>query len=340
VGLYALLSACAAPQRPPPTPSPTVTATHAPAQRTATAAQATRDASSRAAGAAQATSTAAARPTASRTSPPPTAPPTLTTTPAFPVATILPQTPASATPTGEPDFIRSFAASPTLIDPGGSFTLTWEAEAEVISLCSVWITGQLGACEQVGSTGSREVATRAADRNFVMWMLFAQSGDVTDQATVTVNLTCPEGWFFSPPPDESCPQPATHSAGAAQRFEHGLMIWIAAFDSIYALYSDDIFSPKWERYSDPWVEGLPEEDPSIEPPPGLYEPMRGFGMVWRGDASIIVPRDRLGWALGPEFPLDTAYQCDSAPRYNTCFLIGPDGLLELEPERSAWHPYP
>jgi hypothetical protein len=62
-------------------------------------------------------------------------------------------------------------------------------------------------------------------------------------------------------------------------------------------------------------------------------------MVWRGLGFVGNVRDRLGWATGPEFALSTAYQCNSAPKYNTCYLQGPDGVIVLEPERSAWQLY-
>jgi len=33
-----------------------------------------------------------------------------------------------------------------------------------------------------------------------------------------------------------------------------------------------------------------------------------------------------------------AYQCDSAPKYNTCYLTSPgNAVIVLQPERSGWY---
>jgi hypothetical protein len=71
----------------------------------------------------------------------------------------------------------------------------------------------------------------------------------------------------------------------------------------------------------------------------MFQPVRGFGMVWRSEGPGASPdvRDRLGWALQPEFGYEAAYQCDSATKYLTCYLRGPDGeIYRLEPEGSGW----
>ncbi len=40
----------------------------------------------------------------------------------------------------------------------------------------------------------------------------------------------------------------------------------------------------------------------IIPPAGLYVPVSGFGLIWRGDVSQSAGyREVLGWALAPEF---------------------------------------
>ncbi len=276
-------------------------------------------------------------------SPPGTPWETLSPTPESPVGTIQSPSEASSaeTPTATPDGrILAFYASATAINPGESFTLTWEVASGEPYLCSIMRTGQFGTCEPVPLTGSRIVTTQPSDRNFVQWMLFINDGAgiTAGSASVIVYLTCPTSWFFSPPPGDACPQEGVHSEGAAQHFERGLMIWLAATNQIFILYADDQHSPRWDVAQNSWVEGMPEEDPSIEPPPGLYEPIRGFGRAWRGE-GFIVPRDRLGWASAAEFRIEPAYQCDSAPKYNTCYLLGPNGVIVLEPERSGWHLY-
>ena len=60
-----------------------------------------------------------------------------------------------------------------------------------------------------------------------------------------------------------------------------------------------------EKYDDFWAPGEPESDPALVPPAGLYQPVRGFGKLWRDNESV---RERLGWALAPEQGFESAWQ--------------------------------
>jgi hypothetical protein len=55
----------------------------------------------------------------------------------------------------------------------------------------------------------------------------------------------------------------------------------------------------WGRYLDLWSEGQPVSGGET-PPAGLFEPVRGFGKLWREEPGV---RDRLGWAVEPEAPV-------------------------------------
>ena len=85
---------------------------------------------------------------------------------------------------------------------------------------------------------------------------------------------------------------------AYQPFQNGVMIWVAsvgtgATPAIYALYNNGTY----QRFNDTWQEGVDPASGGMAPPPGLVEPVRGFGKVWRDNASA---RDGLGWALTGE----------------------------------------
>lgn len=71
------------------------------------------------------------------------------------------------------------------------------------------------------------------------------------------------------------------------------MIWREDARLIYALFNDG----SWMVFDDTWMAGEPEEDPTIVPPEGLLQPIRGFGKVWRNNADV---RAGLGWALEGE----------------------------------------
>ncbi|HRL13312.1 MAG TPA: hypothetical protein PKX07_15620 [Aggregatilineales bacterium] len=93
-----------------------------------------------------------------------------------------------------------------------------------------------------------------------------------------------------------CPQPFSLAGGlaaAVQNFERGSMIWVQGPVSyIYVLFGGGTY----QRYVDTWVDG--ETAPvGAAPPPGLTEPVRGFGKVWRENPAV---RDGLGWAVGFE----------------------------------------
>lgn len=106
-------------------------------------------------------------------------------------------------------------------------------------------------------------------------------------------LGCPVG---------SPPAPVTVGA-ASQVFERGTMIYVASsvggVGSIYVLTADG----RYRRYDDPYIAGVTPDSSGESVPPGLVEPIRGFGAVWRVNLDV---RGSLGYALAGE-------QGDSAP---------------------------
>lgn len=260
-----------------------------------------------------------------------------TPTPA-PTHTVTP-IPPSATPV--PLAILSFTISPAEIRPGGDVTLTWEARGEQVVIYQLDAQGRLTMpAYNVPLAGSLTLTTSELLRNQISFVVFAFSGGSSAQAGVFTLITCPDVWFFANPPPR-CPGSPPHTTlMQAQSFERGLMLWMQWNDFIYILYADEVAAPRWEARLDAWFSGLPDSDPNLTPPTGLYQPVRGFGLTWRDEqvAEGYRVRDRVGWAMAPEFGVDNAaYQCDSAPKYNTCFISGPGGVVyELKPEESAW----
>jgi hypothetical protein len=81
---------------------------------------------------------------------------------------------------------------------------------------------------------------------------------------------------------------------AWQRFETGVLLWRQDLALIYVLKPD----ATWFTADDTWHEGDDiDQDPSINPPEGLYKPVRGFGKVWHEQQRV---RDSLGWGTGAE----------------------------------------
>lgn len=231
--------------------------------------------------------------------------------------------------------IHYFHANVTLADPGDTILLEWStSEAISVTIYHLLPTGQLGEFWNVPITGTLPYTISESARNHTDFMLFASNPAAQwTSASLSILLTCPDVWFFSPSPAICPAAPALVSAGAEQPFEHGVMLWSQAQDLIYVLY-DDASYPKWSVFQDEWDEGEPIDDPSIIPPPGYYQPVRGFGLVWREQPGVW---DRLGWATEPESAYETAVQYTSYARYNDTFIRAADGnVWWLEPEQSGW----
>jgi hypothetical protein len=100
-----------------------------------------------------------------------------------------------------------------------------------------------------------------------------------------------------------------------QAFEKGRMLWLQngpdqAGGQIYVLLANG----EAEIYHDTWTTAEPESDPGIAPPSGQYQPVMGFGKVWRtvtlGTGQSV--REALGWAVAPEQSYSGLYQRASA----------------------------
>jgi photosystem II stability/assembly factor-like uncharacterized protein len=87
-------------------------------------------------------------------------------------------------------------------------------------------------------------------------------------------------------------EPAVSTGAAVQSFENGAMVWREDRGWIYVL--TDV--GKWSRHDDSWMTGQPE--PDLQPPPGLYAPVRGFGKLWQ--EQLGGSESPLGWATAPE----------------------------------------
>ena len=91
-----------------------------------------------------------------------------------------------------------------------------------------------------------------------------------------------------------CPLAAEQGVwGAEEVFIGGYMFWRQDAGHVYVLYNDGT----WQAHSDTWAAGMPEWDPSIVPPTGYYQPVRGFGKLWRENLGI---QQKLSWATAQE----------------------------------------
>jgi LysM repeat protein len=97
-----------------------------------------------------------------------------------------------------------------------------------------------------------------------------------------------------PPAGSEDTPPVTYATVRAAffPFEKGFMFWLEDTNQIYVLTNTD--SPLGGTYRiflDTWTEGMPETDPTLQPPEGLIQPDRNFGHAWRNYAL----QEPLGW---------------------------------------------
>ncbi len=89
---------------------------------------------------------------------------------------------------------------------------------------------------------------------------------------------------------------ATPVTFQVQPFQNGLAISRQDQPIIYVQYAGN---QEWEQHLNRWTPEMPErvELPDLTPPgPGLFQPERGIGLLWAGNAQL---RATLGWATAP-----------------------------------------
>lgn len=175
------------------------------------------------------------------------------------------------------------------------------------------------------------------NRNLTYEMIVYNDSDYGTIARQPVIILWPCTYtYFFPQPNylAACPvDEAVTSAAAEQHFEHGRMIWLGTpqhplftnLPTILVIYDTSEYPQQpWQSYFDHWTPDLPVDDPTIIPPEGLYQPVRGFGQVWRFNPEV---RERLGWAITPELSYTATLQSVPYEPENSVFLSLSDGLV-------------
>ena len=120
----------------------------------------------------------------------------------------------------------------------------------------------------------------------------AAAPDVTEEpATTTETETLPLAGD-----EEPTTPPITYSTVRAEfiPFENGFMFWLEDTYQFYVLTNvDSPLAGTFRIYGDMWSEGMPENDPALQPPAGQVQPDRNFGHAWRNYNL----QDTLGWGL-------------------------------------------
>jgi hypothetical protein len=249
------------------------------------------------------------------------------------------ESPFTPTPTQMlfPDTLKIdyFTTDTTTLSPGDSLTLFWSTKGvDKAIIYRLDPDGQRGQLWNVSRAGSLPVSTRPEDRDVVQFLLSIGEGGNQKEQTLAVPINCTEGWFFDPQPSGCASTPPVISTEVQQLFEHGLMIWVQSEARVYVLFNDSQ-QPAWAAYPDEFKDGDPESDPSLTPPQGLSQPIRGFGLVWRTRERV---RSRLGWATGPEIAFDGTVQGDASVEGGTFYMRNKDAnILALSANGESWN---
>jgi hypothetical protein len=231
--------------------------------------------------------------------------------------------------------IEFFTSSPASIPPGGTVTLFWSTRGVTSAAIYRLERGIRNQVWNVGPDGSLPVTTRANQRGAVEFVLTVGDGAQEVQQTLTIPLLCPDTWFFQPAPADCPASAARETALIEEPFQLGRMIYVQQSNLVYALFNDG-FDPAWvvfENRYDPAIH--PESDPNFPNPPGLYQPLRILGFLWRGNDAV---RNRLGLGTQPEISFNGFVQgTTSAAGATTLYISSADGtVLELLPEGALW----
>ncbi len=255
--------------------------------------------------------------------------PTPGPSPTNPLAPTLSPLPVTLTATRVPTLagvsIEYFTTDSEYVTPGDTVTLFWSVRgADQARIYRVDAQGERIWRWDIDQTGKLTVSTRAEDRDVARFVLAAEAEGTEVEQPLLIPMQCPEVWFFDPAPS-SCPAgPPQISTEVEQTFERGRMIWVDVQDRIYVVFEDGNV-PSWAQYPDNFIEGDPEQDESLVPPPGLLQPVRGFGMIWRNNPRV---QARLGWATTPEVSFEGMVQADSVElSVASLYLRGRDGSI-------------
>jgi hypothetical protein len=232
--------------------------------------------------------------------------------------------------------IEFFTSDVLAVAPGQSVTLFWSTRN--VTGATIYRVDQDGVRSQlwnVPSDGNLIVPTRRSDRGEVNFVLSISDGPVRIEEPLILPLSCPDAWFFEPPP-QSCPQTSPiESRVVEQEFERGRMLYIESSNRVYALFNDGL-QPAWvvfENRYDPARD--PESEENFVPPPGFVQPLRQLGFVWRGNDLV---RNRLGLGTAPDFSFDGFTQAAILGDGSEDLYVSSadSSVLELVPGGESW----
>ena len=133
-----------------------------------------------------------------------------------------------------------------------------------------------------------------------------------------------------------CPAAGSAITWAAwEPFERGYMLWRSDTDSVYVLNMQDgtnLSTGTWQLWTEKW-DGSNPDGIGLSPPPGLYEPVRGFGWLWR--TYLGGPGSQVGWAREEEKGF-----CANMQPFESGLVFGSSTVTSCQDELFNWATHP
>ena len=272
-----------------------------------------------------------------------TAEPSSTYTPMIPPPAPTNTAVSTATDVPLPE-IYQFSVLPQIVEPRTSLKLNWDASGNRAEICFsqsgyAWYRE----CRETAVSGALSWELDDTLRDDFAVELSVSRGEQVVKEAILVAVTCSakEDWWFFMSAPVGCPgADAVSTQAATQSFEHGWMLWLEAEDIIYVFFDDNTYA---QFYGIQLWGDVETGDGGVVAPEGLVAPVRGFGLVWRGEADGATNgwvRDKIGWGLTAEFGFQTQYQQDTYASFSGIYLRDADGrIIYLDPSLSSWFVY-
>ena len=128
--------------------------------------------------------------------------------------------------------------------------------------------------------------------------------------------------------------PAEATPVIEEPFERGRVLYIQSRNRVYTLFNDGR-APAWLSFENRYNPAIhPESEESFVPPPGLVQPLRIIGFVWRGNDTV---RNRLGLGVQAETTYDGFVQTIVTGTDEQIYVSSADGtVLHLIPGGDIW----
>jgi len=119
---------------------------------------------------------------------------------------------------------------------------------------------------------------------------------------------------------------------AEQHFQGGYMFWNGDTRTVY-VFLDGKPGGTFYFFADTWTDGDPTAVPVGTPPPGLYQPVRGFGKIWTAYPGL---EQALGWATDQEAQVQAAWE----PFVKGNMLWTGDRQIRVMYDAGTWSSFP